>query len=185
MQEKLWSHLGAENNAEWLTDPTGTEMAFAGLNATLRDYARFGLLYLNQGRNFQGKQLVPVSWVKASVTPDAPHLMPGRDNPGSDWPMGYGFSTICEKFSPVTRWLIRSSRQSSGAIVTSTWIRWLASKRVSAVVGSVAWREEARNNTSRAESVFRICSPCGLPTKHSGKQKTYLLKFSPPFRTGR
>jgi CubicO group peptidase (beta-lactamase class C family) len=91
MQEKLWSHLGAEYNAEWLTDPTGTKMAFGGLNATLRDYARFGLLYLNQGRNFQGKQLVPVSWVKASVTPDAPHLMPGRDNPGSDWPMGYGF----------------------------------------------------------------------------------------------
>jgi len=40
MQEKLWSHLGAEYNAEWLTDPTGTEMAFGGLNATLRDYAR-------------------------------------------------------------------------------------------------------------------------------------------------
>jgi CubicO group peptidase (beta-lactamase class C family) len=91
MQEKLWSHLGAEYDAEWLTDPSGTEMAFGGLNAALRDYARFGLLYLNQGRNFKGEQLVPASWVKASVTPDAPHLMPGRDNPGSDWPMGYGY----------------------------------------------------------------------------------------------
>jgi CubicO group peptidase (beta-lactamase class C family) len=91
MQSKLWSHLGAEYSAEWLTDPTGTEMAFGGLNAALRDYARFGLLYLNRGRNFQGKQLVPVSWVKASVTPDAPHLMPGRNNPGSNWPMGYGY----------------------------------------------------------------------------------------------
>jgi CubicO group peptidase (beta-lactamase class C family) len=91
MQAKLWSHLGAEYNAKWLTDPDGTELAFGGLNAALRDYARFGLLYLNQGRNFQDKQLVPASWVKASVTPDAPHLMPGRDNPGSDWPMGYGY----------------------------------------------------------------------------------------------
>jgi CubicO group peptidase (beta-lactamase class C family) len=91
MQAKLWSHLGAEYNAKWLTDPDGTELAFGGLNAALRDYARFGLLYLNQGRNFQGKQLVPASWVDASVTPDAPHLMPGRDNPGSDWPMGYGY----------------------------------------------------------------------------------------------
>jgi CubicO group peptidase (beta-lactamase class C family) len=91
MQSKLWSHLGVEYSAKWLTDPTGTEMAFGGLNATLRDYARFGLLYLNQGRNFQGKQLVPVSWIKASVTPDAPHLMPGRNNPGSNWPMGYGY----------------------------------------------------------------------------------------------
>ena len=88
---KRWSHLGAEYNAKWLADPDGTELAFGGLNAALRDYARFGLLYLNQGRNFQGKQLVPASWVDASVTPDAPHLMPGRDNPGSDWPMGYGY----------------------------------------------------------------------------------------------
>jgi len=89
--EKLWSRLGVEYDAEWLTDPNGMEMAFGGLNATLRDYARFGMLYLNQGRNFKGEQLVPATWVKASVTPDAPHLMPGRDNPGSDWPMGYGY----------------------------------------------------------------------------------------------
>ncbi|MBW1849354.1 MAG: serine hydrolase [Deltaproteobacteria bacterium] len=91
MQEKLWSRLGAEYDAEWLTDPTGTEMAFGGLNATLRDYARFGLLYLNRGINFKGEQLVSARWVKASVTPDAPHLMPGKDNPNSSWPMGYGY----------------------------------------------------------------------------------------------
>ncbi|MEE8399360.1 MAG: serine hydrolase [Desulfobacterales bacterium] len=91
MQEKLWSRLGAEANAQWLTDSTGTEMAFGGLNAVLRDYARFGMLYLNEGRNFRGEQLVSASWIKASVTPDAPHLMPGRDNPASDWPMGYGY----------------------------------------------------------------------------------------------
>jgi len=91
MQEKLWSRLGAEYDAEWLTDPTGTEMAFGGLNATLRDYARFGLLYLNQGVNFKGEQLVSARWVTASVTPDAPHLMPGKDNPNSGWPMGYGY----------------------------------------------------------------------------------------------
>jgi len=33
---------------------------------------------------------VPVDWVEASVTPDAPHLLPG-DNPASDWVMGYGY----------------------------------------------------------------------------------------------
>jgi CubicO group peptidase (beta-lactamase class C family) len=91
MQEKLWSHLGAEYDALWLNDPTGTELAFGGLNAALRDYARFGLLYLNQGRNFRGHQLVSSAWVAASVTPDAPHLLPGRDNPNSSWPMGYGY----------------------------------------------------------------------------------------------
>jgi len=90
-REKLWSRLGAEYDAVWLTDQAGMEMAFGGFNATLRDYARFGLLYLNEGRNFRGERLVPAEWVKASVTPDAPHLMPGRDNPNSDFAMGYGY----------------------------------------------------------------------------------------------
>ncbi len=89
--EKLWSQLGVEYDAFWVTDPTGMEMAFGGLNAALRDYARFGLLYLNEGRNFEGRQLVPAEWVKASVTPDAPHLMPGKNNPASGWSMGYGY----------------------------------------------------------------------------------------------
>ena len=91
MQEKLWSKLGAEDNAEWLTDKKSVELALGGLNATIRDLARFGLLYLNEGRNFKGEQLVSSDWVKASVTPDAPHLMPGRDNPASDWLLGYGY----------------------------------------------------------------------------------------------
>jgi len=89
--EKLWSQLGVEFDAYWLTDPSGMEMAFGGLNAALRDYARFGLLYLNEGRNHKGIQLVPAEWVKASVTPDAPHLMPGKNNPASGWSMGYGY----------------------------------------------------------------------------------------------
>jgi len=89
--ENLWSKIGPEYDAYWNTDATGMEMAPGGLNAALRDYARFGLLYLNQGRNYKGEQLVSAEWVRASVTPDAPHLMPGKNNPGSGWPMGYGY----------------------------------------------------------------------------------------------
>jgi len=91
MQLKLWSHLGAEYDAKWLVDRTGTELALGGLNAALRDYAKLGLLYLNQGRNFKGEQLISASWIKDSITPDAPHLMPGRDNPDSSSSMGYGY----------------------------------------------------------------------------------------------
>ena len=91
MQTKLWSKLGAENDAEWVTDRDGTELALGGLNATIRDLAKFGILYLNKGQNFKGEQLVSSDWVKASVTPDAPHLMPGRDNPASEWILGYGY----------------------------------------------------------------------------------------------
>lgn len=90
-KEKLWSRLGAEADAYWLADAKGDVVAAGGLNAVLRDYARFGLLYMNEGRNFKGEQLVPEEWVHDSVTPDAPHLMPGRDDPELGKPMGYGY----------------------------------------------------------------------------------------------
>jgi CubicO group peptidase (beta-lactamase class C family) len=88
-EEKLWKPLGMESDAYWLIDSSGMEMAFGGLNVTLRDYARFGRLYLNKG-NWNGKQIIPAAWCKASVTPDAPHLMPGK-RPDSSWVLGYGY----------------------------------------------------------------------------------------------
>jgi CubicO group peptidase (beta-lactamase class C family) len=75
-QEKLWQPIGAESDASWLTDLYGTEVTFCGLNATLRDYAKFGLLYLHEG-NLNGKQIIPQSWIKESVLPDRPDLQAG------------------------------------------------------------------------------------------------------------
>jgi hypothetical protein len=65
------------------------ETAFGGFNAVLRDYARFGRLYLKKGK-WENSQIVPEKWVKDSTTPDAPHLMPGK-NPASGWVLGYGY----------------------------------------------------------------------------------------------
>lgn len=89
LSEKLWQPLGMEHDAYFLTDESGMELAMGGLNATLRDYAKFGRLYL-RGGNWEGKQLVPEKWVRASISPDAPHLMPGN-NPASNSPWGYGY----------------------------------------------------------------------------------------------
>ena len=90
-EEKLWSKLGAESDAYWLTDPNGTELTLGGFCPVLRDLARFGLLYLHEGLNFQGERLISADWVHASITPDAPHLMPGKNNPMSFEPFGYGY----------------------------------------------------------------------------------------------
>jgi len=43
----------------------------------VHDYAKLGQLFLDSGR-WQGSQVVPEAWVFASITPDAPHLMPGK-----------------------------------------------------------------------------------------------------------
>ena len=89
LSKKIWSKIGMESDAYYITDKTGVDMALGGLNATLRDYAKFGYLYLNNGSWF-GEQIVPEDWVKASHTPDAPHLMPNAGELSSnDW--GYGY----------------------------------------------------------------------------------------------
>ena len=87
--EKLWQPIGATSEAFWLTDDEGTAHAYAGFNSTARDYSRIGELYRNGGR-WKDKQVIPAEWVQASITPDAPHLVPGhRASADSDW--GYGY----------------------------------------------------------------------------------------------
>ncbi len=89
MQEMLWDPIGAEDNAYWLLDSENMEVAYGGLNATARDYAKLGELYRLRGR-MNNKQIIPEKWVDESVRPDAPHLMPG-ENSMSDYPLGYGY----------------------------------------------------------------------------------------------
>lgn len=60
VSERIWSQIGMEENAYYVTDETKVEQASAGLNATARDMARFGQLLLNNGQ-YDGKQIVPSS----------------------------------------------------------------------------------------------------------------------------
>ena len=89
LQEKIWNKIGMEHDAYYMIDDTGMEVALGGLNASLRDYAKFGLLYLNQGR-WNEEQVVPKSWVESSHDANAPHLLPGENELSSNsW--GYGY----------------------------------------------------------------------------------------------
>ncbi|MEA1011634.1 MULTISPECIES: serine hydrolase [Bacillus cereus group] len=60
VSERIWSQIGMEENAYYVTDETKVEQASAGLNATARDMARFGQLLLNNGQ-YNGKQILPSS----------------------------------------------------------------------------------------------------------------------------
>ena len=89
LYKRIWNKIGAESDAYYITDSTGADMALGGLNAILRDYAKFGQLYLEKG-NWLGEQIVPKSWIADSITPDAPHLMPNAgDLSSNEW--GYGY----------------------------------------------------------------------------------------------
>ena len=90
LEERIWKPIGMEYEGIWAIDGEGMEVAMGGLQVSLRDMARMGRLYLHKG-NWNGRQIVPAKWVTDSVTPSAPHLMPGFDNPLSGSPYGYGF----------------------------------------------------------------------------------------------
>jgi CubicO group peptidase (beta-lactamase class C family) len=63
VSERIFSRLGAEQDAFFTVDPTGAEFAGAGLNLTLRDLARFGETMRLDGR-YNGQQIVPKAVVE-------------------------------------------------------------------------------------------------------------------------
>jgi CubicO group peptidase (beta-lactamase class C family) len=58
LSERIFSRLGAEQDAFFVVDPAGVEFAGGGLNLTLRDLARFGEMMRLDGR-FNGQEIVP------------------------------------------------------------------------------------------------------------------------------
>jgi CubicO group peptidase (beta-lactamase class C family) len=88
LSEKIWSKVGMESDAYWLIDKEGLELGGGSLSMTLRDYARFGLLMLNDGK-YKGKQVLPEGWVAEATTPDAPQVQPGMLYEG--YPLGYQY----------------------------------------------------------------------------------------------
>jgi len=58
LSERIWSRMGAEQDAYFTVDAKGTPFAGGGLSAGLRDLGRMGLLMLNGGE-INGKQLFP------------------------------------------------------------------------------------------------------------------------------
>lgn len=60
LSSRIWSRLGAEQDAYTSVDATGTPFAGGGLNTGLRDLARFGEMVRNNGF-FNGQQIIPAA----------------------------------------------------------------------------------------------------------------------------
>ncbi len=87
-QEKLWSKIGAESDAFFYESKSQPNTcAFACFNATVRDYARVGLMML-QGGTLGKQRVVSNKWVQDSTRPDAPYLEPKQGGPEG----GYGYA---------------------------------------------------------------------------------------------
>ena len=90
LHEKIWSKIGMQDDAFYLTDKQEIEMSLGGLNVTLRDMAKFGQLYLNNGK-WNGNQIVPSEWVANSTIPLDKHVQPNAGDEFSSDAWGYGY----------------------------------------------------------------------------------------------
>src|SRR5215468_7249776 len=88
LSEKIWQPMGAEADASWIIDKGGYEVAYIGVNARVRDYARLGMLLAHDG-TLDGLPIIPAGWVREATTPSAAQFAPGQT--GSVF--GYGYQT--------------------------------------------------------------------------------------------
>jgi CubicO group peptidase (beta-lactamase class C family) len=81
ISRELWQPMGAEFDAEITVDRLGNPMADGGVSATLRDLARFGLLFLDGGRAGH-RQVVPSWWIDDTIrgAPDGPRAFAEGDD---------------------------------------------------------------------------------------------------------
>jgi hypothetical protein len=84
LKPRLFEPLGIKNET-WEMKQQYT-FGGSGLHICTEDIARFGQLYLQKG-NWNGKQLVPESWVAAATSLQTAN----GSNPDSDWDQGYGY----------------------------------------------------------------------------------------------
>ena len=82
---RLFQPLGIEG-ATWESSPQGINAGGWGLSLKTEDIARFGQLYLQQGR-WHGQQVVPEAWVAAATSLQINNGSGGA----SDWAQGYGY----------------------------------------------------------------------------------------------
>jgi len=69
LTDKIWSKAGMEQDATWWTLGSGCKgWAGSGIGATLRDYGRFGLIAVNEGR-LHGELIVPEGWFDDAGVP--------------------------------------------------------------------------------------------------------------------
>ena len=83
LSDRIWKPMGMEQEATVTVDRLGTAFGGGGLNANLRDFARFGEMLRNGGR-WNGQQILPPAVVKAILAPGDARAFAAAGYPGLD-----------------------------------------------------------------------------------------------------
>lgn len=91
LKPRLFDPLGI-TGMDWEVDPDGINVGGWGLRVKTEDMAKFALLFLQKGK-WNGKQIVPESWVQEASTAhimQLPEATPDQKS-SNDWIQGYGY----------------------------------------------------------------------------------------------
>tara|TARA_R110002124_G_scaffold9271_2_gene47627 strand:+ start:2843 stop:4048 length:1206 start_codon:yes stop_codon:yes gene_type:complete len=86
--EHIFSPMGLEHDAVFITDSMHEPFILGGLNMSTRDYARIGLMVLNKGM-VGDVRVVSQEWLQTSMAKSAPPPSPEKAATPEGW-MGYG-----------------------------------------------------------------------------------------------
>ena len=81
LSEKVWAPFGMERDATWLLGSTGHEISGCCIQASTRDYARFGAFIMG-GAKINGVGILPDDWLAPATSKQADIGMAGK---------GYGY----------------------------------------------------------------------------------------------
>ena len=76
LSEKIWRPFGMEQDASWILGTTDHEISGCCIQASTRDFARFGLFVLSGGMA-AGKSVLPDGWIAAATTKQSCTTRPG------------------------------------------------------------------------------------------------------------
>ena len=110
-RENLFDALGMDS-VVWGTDPQGIADGGNGISMTVRDAARFGQLYLQNGQ-WNGEQLISAQWVAESTA--------AQNNGAGDGTGSYGYQWWIRSFRAMIP-IMHSARMGSLSLSCRNWI---------------------------------------------------------------
>ena len=93
--ELIWSRIGAEHDALLLQNERGYPVAHAGMGTTLRDLARFGLLFTKSARAGQ-REVVSDKVLHRIFDEGRPELL-AKDHPAGILPLTYQWDMLSDE----------------------------------------------------------------------------------------
>jgi CubicO group peptidase (beta-lactamase class C family) len=148
LSERIWTPYGMEHFATWSTDRSDAELAGCCLQATLRDFARFGQFVLEGGR-IHGRAVVPPGWFAEATRASVATPYTGR---------GYGYL-----------WWVRTDGSFDAIGIHGQLLHVDPSRELVVVIAS-AWPEATSPERSVArDSLLQLISTEASPPGASGE----------------